>query len=269
MKGIAFILEFRLSNLKDVRALIVDAHVHLIPGFPLQESAYIKFDWNDLDSWLSSQPRSKCILMPELTHSSDSVALNRRFFKSLSGFPKKDRVFPFLWIHPFQLRESHFKEFSFSGFKFHPSLSETTLDASNAMLDLCAKHKKPILVHCGRDMRSRIDYVLKMNEHYPDINFICAHLGGLAVDLIIRALEKMKEAKCSDNVFFDTACCFNPTLIRRAVEILGSDKIIFGSDRPFQDCRVSLYTIRSCNFDTTTARNIMFRNIQRILQRED
>ena len=227
----------------------------------------MRFDWSNLDAWFSSEPNSKCVLMPELTQSCDSVALNREFFKSLSVFPKKNRVFPFLWIHPHQLKHSNFGEFTFLGFKFHPSISGTTLDANTEILELCDKYRKPILVHCGRDEKSRIDYVLRVNERYDNVRFICAHLGGLAADLVIRAFDKMNQANYLDNVFLDTAGCFNRVLIKKAVKILGDDKVIFGSDRPFQDYEVSLYTINSCNFTAKAKENILSKNIERILLR--
>ncbi len=246
--------------------MIIDGHTHLIPRFCGQNVVDVKFDWDSLDFWLSSEPESRCVLMPMLTQFCDSVSLNRALFEALSTFPKKDRVLPFLWIHPHQLEESHFKEFTFSGFKFNPSISQVTIDINEKMLELCDKHRKTILIHCGRNDKSRIDYVLKVNEHYPDLDFICAHLGGLATDLIIRAFKKMQEAKYLDNIFLNTAGCFYPKLIKKAVEIWGSDKIIFGSDRPFHDYEVSLYVIRSCKFDAQTEQNILFGNLQRILQ---
>ncbi len=245
--------------------MIIDGHTHLVPGFSGQNVVDIRFDWDSLDFWLSSEPESRCVLIPRLTQFCDSVSSNRGFFKALSTFPKKDRVLPFLWIHPHQLEASHFEEFTFYGFKFHPSISQVTVDLNEKMLELCDKHRKPILIHCGRNEKSRIDYVLKINEHYPDLNFICAHLGGLATDLIIRAFKKMQEASYLDNIFLNTAVCFYPKLIKKAVEIFGSDKIIFGSDRPFHDYEVSLYAIRSCKFDTETQQNIFSKNLQRIV----
>jgi predicted TIM-barrel fold metal-dependent hydrolase len=170
-----------------------------------------------------------------------------------------------MWIHPNQLKARHFKEFLFSGFKFHPSISQTTIDLNVKMLELCEKHRKPILIHCGRNEKSRIDYVLRTNENYPNLNFICAHMGGLATDLIIRALQKLHEASYLGNIFLETSGCFHPQLIRRAVDILGNEKIIFGTDRPFHDYKVSLFTIDSCDFDNQTKENILFRNIERVL----
>ncbi|MDH5374413.1 MAG: amidohydrolase family protein [Candidatus Bathyarchaeota archaeon] len=245
--------------------MIIDAHTHIISSFSNPNIVDIKFDWSDLDFWLSSEPRSKCIIMPAITQFCDSVSLNKEFINTWKTFSRKDRVLPFMWIHPNQLEASHFKELGFSGFKFHPSISQSTIDDNEKILELCEKNRKPILIHCGRNEKSRIDYVLKINENYPNLNFICAHLGGLATDLIIRAFQKMLEAKYLDNIFLDTAGCFYPELVKKAVKILGSNKVVFGTDRPFHDYDVSLYTIRRCNFDKETEKDMLFRNLLRIL----
>jgi predicted TIM-barrel fold metal-dependent hydrolase len=245
--------------------LITDAHTHILSGLSNSNIIDIKFDWGDLDLWLSSESQSKCTIMPNITQFCDSVSVNVKFFEAVNRFSRRGQVYPFMWIHPNQLEASHFKEFPFSGFKFHPSISQATIDLNVKMLELCEKHRKPILIHCGRNEKSRIDYVLRINESYPNLNFICAHLGGLAADLIIRAFQRIHEAKYSENIFLETSGCFHPQLIKKAVEVLGNEKIIFGTDRPFHDYAISRYTIQCCNFEKNTEENILFRNLQRIL----
>lgn len=245
--------------------MIFDAHSHIISTISNPEYVDIRFDWTDLDLWLSEDPVRKCVVMPNITQFCDSVSQNADFFKAWQRCRKKERVSPFLWIHPDQVEADHFREFGFSGFKFHPSISQSTIDVNEKVLELCDKHRKPILIHCGRNEKSRIDYVLKVNEKYPNLTFVCAHLGGLATDLIIRAFQKLQEDRFLDNVFLDTSGCFHPDLIKKAVDILGRDKIIFGTDRPFHDYAVSLYTIKLCRFDTETEENILFRNLTKIL----
>ena len=240
--------------------MIIDVHTHISSSLSNTNEVNVKFDWNDLNFWLSSEPESRCVVIPTITQFCDSVLVNIKFFKALKAFSKKDRVLPFMWIHPNQLEAHHFKEFTFSGFKFHPSISQSTIDNNEKILELCETYRKPILIHCGRNEKSRIDYVLNINEHYPNLNFICAHLGGLATDLIIRAFQKIKDANYLDNIFLDTSGCFYPELVKKAVKILGSSKIIFGTDRPYHDYEVSLYTIRRCNFDKETEEDILFRN---------
>lgn len=195
--------------------MIVDSHTHVIPSSSESNIVDIKFDWDDLEHWFSSEPQSKCVIIPKIVQFCDSVDLNTCFFDSLSRFPMKDRVFPFLWVHPNQLIEEHFKRFVFSGFKFHPSISQMTIDQNEELLRLCEKYRKPILIHCGRGEKSRIDYVLKVNERYPNLKFICAHLGGMASDLIVRAFQKLSESSYLDNIFLDTSGCFHPELIKK------------------------------------------------------
>jgi predicted TIM-barrel fold metal-dependent hydrolase len=245
--------------------LIVDGHTHIIPNLGNPSIVDIKFDWSDLEQWLSSEPGSKCVIMPTITQFCNSVALNDDFFERLKKFPKKNQVFAFLWVHPNQVIEDHFKNFAFSGFKFHPSISQTTVTENEEMLNLCAKYKKPILVHCGRGEKSRIDYVLGVNEHYPDLKFICAHMGGLAIDLIIRAYEKISQLKYLDNIYLDTSGCFHPELIEKAVQLLGNEKVIFATDRPFHSYKMSLYVVNCCNFDKEIRRKILSENILNIL----
>jgi len=245
--------------------MIIDGHTHIISSVSDSNIVDIKFDWDDLERWLSAEPQSKCVIIPKIIQFCDSSDFNAHFFDTLSRFSKKDRVFPFLWIHPHQLTENHFQRLVFSGFKFHPSISQTTIDQNEDLISLCEKYHKPILVHCGRGEKSRIDYVLKVNERYPDTNFICAHLGGMASDLILNAFERLSESKFLENIFLDTSGCFHPELIEYAVRFLGNDKVIFGTDRPFHSYQMSLYAIKCCGLDRETRRNILYNNILRAL----
>jgi len=245
--------------------LIIDGHVHLIPKGFYENHTKIFFDISDLDKWLTNIPNSRAVVMTTITQYCDSIKINKEFFSTIESFPKKKQIFPFLWIHPNQLIEEHFKIFPLSGFKFHPSISQQQIDTNEKMLELCEKYKKPILVHCGRNEKSRIDYILNINEYFPELSFICAHLGGLTTDLIIRSFEKIKNAKYKNNIYMDTSGCFSPNLIIKAIELLGDDRIIFGSDRPFQDYRVSLYVLKLCNFDKQVFDKILYTNILNIL----
>jgi predicted TIM-barrel fold metal-dependent hydrolase len=245
--------------------MIIDGHTHIVSSFSDSNIVDIKFDWNSLEQWFSSEPQSKCVIIPKIVQFCDSVNLNIDFVNTLNKFPKKDRVFPFLWIHPQQLMETHFQKFVFSGFKFHPSISQMTIDQNEELLNLCEKYEKPLLVHCGRNEKSRIDYVLKVNEHHPRLKFICAHLGGMASDLIVRAFEKLSQTRYLDNIYLDTSGCFHPELIEKAVQLLGRDKIVFGTDRPFHSYQMSLYAINCCRFDKETKENILRNNILNIL----
>lgn len=245
--------------------MIVDGHTHILSDFG-NSIMNIEFSWKTLEQWLLSKPGNRSVVMPKVVQFCDSATLNIDFMKDLESFRLKRYVYPFIWIHPHQLEEQHFNQLTFSGFKFHPSISQTTIEGQDEMLALCEKYHKPIIVHCGRDEKSRIDYVLKINESYPTVKFICAHMGGLATNLIIRAFEKLAVSKFLDNIYLETSGCFHPELIRKAVDLLGKNKVIFGTDRPFHGYEMSYYAIRCCHFDKETEKKVLSRNILNILQ---
>lgn len=245
--------------------MIVDGHTHIIPGSVDTSVVDIKFDWKDLADWLSSEPSSRCVVMPKIDQFCDSVVANIDFLERLKTFPERSRVFPFLWIHPKQMIEEYFTRFDFCGFKFHPSISQTTVAEKEDILAWCEKHGKPLLVHCGRGEKSRIDYVLRVNEYYPKLRFICAHMGGLATDLIVQAYEKMSRSRHLENIYLDTSGCFHPKLIEKAVQLLGNDKIIFGTDRPFHSYEMSLYAVNCCNFNNEVKEKVLSSNLLSVL----
>lgn len=245
--------------------MIVDGHTHIIPSFDGTSIVDIKFDWEDLERWFSAELNSKCVVIPKIDQFCDSVAVSMDFLRRLKTFPNRDRVFPFLWIHPKQLTEEHFTGFDFYGFKFHPSISQMTVVENENMLAWCEKHRKPLLIHCGRGEKSRIDYVLRVNEHYPKLTFICAHMGGLATELIVQAYEKISRSKYLENIYLDTSGCFHPKLIEKAVQLLGNDKVIFGTDRPFHSFEMSLYAVNCCGFDNEVKEMVLSTNLLNVL----
>lgn len=236
--------------------MTVDAHTHVM------KYHFLRFDWFELERWLGKT--NKCIVMPKIRQNEDSVDVNVRFFDQVKGFSKRSQIFPFMWIHPHQLREEHFRRFPTAGFKFHPSISQSPIHENREMLDMCAKYRKPILIHCGRNMMSRIDFILQVNEEYPEVKFVCAHMGGLATELIIRAFRRLMVAKI-DNIFLETSGCDLSQLIEKAVELFGSEKVVFGTDRPFKSYEVSRYIIDCCKFGRKIKIDVLRNNVLKVL----
>ena len=99
----------------------------------------------------------------------------------------------------------------------------------------------------------------------PNINFIAAHLGGNASDLVCEAI-KLLEKETIDNIYLDTSAIKLPWLIETAIEKLGHDKIIFGSDEPYADLRVCKYCIDIAEVNRKGL--ILAKNILTLINRE-
>jgi predicted TIM-barrel fold metal-dependent hydrolase len=69
-------------------------------------------------------------------------------------------------------------------------------------------------------------------RHYPSNKIVLAHWGG---GLFFYSIMKKEVRDVLKNVWFDTAASpflYDPQIYRMAVEIVGSDKILFGTDYP-------------------------------------
>jgi predicted TIM-barrel fold metal-dependent hydrolase len=99
---------------------------------------------------------------------------------------------------------------------------------------------------------------------FPDLPVVCAHWGG---GLPFYAL--MPEVKqAMGNVFFDTAASpflYTPDVYTRVVQLVGEDKILFGTDYPLLAPSRLLNEISSLNLPEETKRLILSGNAQRLL----
>lgn len=112
-------------------------------------------------------------------------------------------------------------------------------DAFLAVVELAIELDIPICLHgaepVGHDYSGRAyiplqDYVW-LAEQYPDLKLILAHLGGLLPFYELNSCTK----KIMQNVYYDTAAVpllYQPNVYKLAVEVVGPQKILYGSDYP-------------------------------------
>jgi len=102
---------------------------------------------------------------------------------------------------------------------------------------------------------------------YPDLTFVCAHWGG---GLPFYAL--MPEVKKAlRNVYFDTAASpflYTPQIYRQVSQIIGTEKILFGSDYPLMLPSRLLKEIKSLELPEEAEQLILSGNARRLLSME-
>jgi predicted TIM-barrel fold metal-dependent hydrolase len=109
----------------------------------------------------------------------------------------------------------------------------------NEIVDIMIRHRSILLLHSSEPVGHSYDGKGKVTPEilypfilkYPELAIVCAHWGG---GLPFYGL--MPEVnKAMKNVYFDTAATpflYKPEIIKHISEILGIDKILFGSDYP-------------------------------------
>ena len=239
--------------------LVADAHMHICVE-DWRFGIDLVFTWDDLHNQFEERKIDRAIVMPMLSNTDDSLVVNKDFFDKLGKHKHRDKVWGYYWPHPHEVDLDLASSDDVSGVKFHPSISQTTIDTAPAVLKAARDNGIPLLVHSGRNQMSRIDYLLTARRMEPDITFIGAHLGGLANELILAALARIEALPSMDNLYLETSGCMNPKIMKRAIDVLGDDRILWGTDTPFFDHEISRLVLVRTGISEKSIRKILYEN---------
>ena len=158
----------------------------------------------------------------------------------------------------------------FRGIKLHPEFQETYIDSEEtlAVLRSAASCGLAVTVHAGADIglpppvHCTPEMMLRVIDRIPDLTFIAAHLGGWMM------WDKVAELLCDTPILFDTAFIRDFIEPSRAVDIItshGSEKILFGSDCPWENPSDTLEFIKALSLTDEDKRRILGGNAEKIL----
>jgi len=108
------------------------------------------------------------------------------------------------------------------------------------VMEICLKRNVPILIHTNEPVghmypgKAPMSHsgIYRFLKTFPDNRIILAHWGG---GLFFFNLLKKEVKPVFKNVFFDTAASpflYDPVIYKMASDIVGHEKILFGSDYP-------------------------------------
>ena len=138
------------------------------------------------------------------------------------------------------------------------------------------KHQLTLLTHAsepvGHDYPGKgivtPDMLYPFITRYPDLTIVCSHWGG---GLPFYAL--MPEVKqAMKNVFFDTAASpflYSAQIYHQVSQLVGADKILFGSDYPLLTQTRLLQEISAADLPEEAKSLILSGNAQKLLGIED
>ena len=135
------------------------------------------------------------------------------------------------------------------GLKLHPTIQNAPLDDPRieAAVKVFGEAGLPVLTHCGANpyytddspwskattpAYSDFPKVVDFCHKWKDVKIIVAHCCTM-VDILFEAVRDL------DNVYTDTSMC-SAALMQKGVELMGGDKILFGTDVPFGSFHYSL-----------------------------
>lgn len=243
---------------------ICDAHLHygrpdtlkeLADTSPLRERfaccRSVQFDKMDnYAARLAEHRVEKTVLIPFVFREVDIEAENRLVIEASRSKP--GAYFPYALLDegdPF-FAERHYSEIV--GLKQHIVLHKTELTAERKeILDCLQQHELILLLHTHA--ANRIAYVSEIVRNFPHLKIQIAHMGRAEPGNEAFMLAVLTAMRGYDTVFFDTSTVRQPQIVKKAVNLVGADRILYGSDFPFF-------------MDQTGAEDIMEQQIRHILR---
>lgn len=245
-------------------SMIIDFHTHVVPpGIKERRAEYLGRD--ACFSMLYAEPKAKLITAEELVRAMDEYGIDRSvilnlgwtshelcvetndyILESVARFPK--RLIGFCAIQPLAGDEAikELQRCARNGAKgigeIRPDIQGFDLKNSpliKPFIEAVMKQGLILLTHASEPVghqyfgkgKTTPEVIYPFIVNFPDLKLVCAHWGG---GLPFYALmPEVDEAL--KNVYFDTAATpflYKPQIFKQVADIIGSGKILFGSDYP-------------------------------------
>lgn len=153
-------------------------------------------------------------------------------------------------------------EMGFKGLKLHPVYDAYVIFDSRLLfpvLEKAAKNRLPILIHTGTPPMSTPIHIGYLAQHFPEVNFICGHMG-----LGDSSYEAPEAGEMAENIYMDTSCAAAAGLIERAIKRLGTGKFVWGTDVPYGNFVSEFFKLLSLRISDEEKRAILWENPMKI-----
>lgn len=278
--------------------MIVDFHTHLFsPQVKKNRDEYIEAD--PCFALLYSDPKAKLVTAEELISSMDeagvdvSVILNIGWTRHEMCIESNDYILEVVARYPKRLvgfcavklespqAAREIERCAKSGIKGVGELRPDVqlLDPGNKqimepVIKVMREHNLILLTHASEPVGHHYpgkgtitpDILYSFITSFPDLPLVCAHWGGGFPFYAL--MPEVKEAM--DNVFFDTAASpflYSHKIYSQVIQLVGADKILFGSDYPLLGQSRIIEEIKSLELEEEVKAKILGGNAQRLLNK--
>lgn len=240
--------------------MIIDAHCHLGDG------RYKKLDINTLLKEMDEQKIQKAVIIPvEEYITVYNEEGNEYILKAVNE--NRDKFAGFATVNPWYGSKGiemlkKYLEKGLKGIKLNPSLQGFLLNDRIVydIVEAAQSYKVPVYFHTGTPVHSMPFMLRDVAMSFPKVNFIMGHMGAydFGNDLIT-------SAKGMDNIYLDTSLNLSCT-IKMAINNLGADKVIFGSDAPRSTQKFELEKVYTACSNKEDLDKVLGGNIMSLLE---
>jgi uncharacterized protein len=243
--------------------MIVDSHAHVdeVPALGWMDPA------SALIRLMDAAGIDRAIVMTY----TELPAVNPRALEYLAEQIRQypDRLLGYVRVHPWypeaiDLVDRAFAEFGMRGVKLHPvgNLSHPAAEVTLRVIRRAAEHRAPVLFHCGDEALTTPLQISLAAEAVPEASIILGHMGGyFHVD------EAIEVAARQPNIYLETSAMPYPGMIRRAIDTVGAERVLFASDGPGCLPSLEVHKVRLAGLSPAEEQRVFAANILELLDR--
>ena len=267
----------------DFNNRIIDFHVHCFPDelayktIPLlAERAGVEARLNgtvsDVKQSMNKAEIVCSVIQTIATKPSQTEVIND-WASSIQG----DGIICFGTIHPLypdpEAEIKRIKEMGLPGIKFHPDYQEFFVDDEKLfpVYEKIIENDLIILFHAGVDIGLPAPYhctperMKKVVDTLPEGKIIAAHMGGY------KMWDEVEKKLVGSNLYFDTSYSLRHMSKEQFVRIIenhGEERILFGTDSPWEDQKEEVERIKDLNLEKEVESALFYNNACKLLGKE-
>lgn len=212
--------------------MIFDAHMH-VGDFPLFN---VSLDRDGLVELMREHSYGGCLVF----HPDNAYV--REVVESTEG------AYGLVWANPrlpdcLEETAALLEHPRFLGVKLHPLLDgyHPNDPAVHPLYELLVERSLPVLIHCGHPIFTLPWSIEEAIVNFPQAKVVLGHMGHGNIVYINASIDV---AARNPNVYLETSGMPMHTKIKEAVERVGSDRVLYGSDAPFHHPTVEIAKVR-------------------------
>jgi len=278
--------------------MIIDSHTHIY-SVKIRENKEAYFPVDPVFKKFYNSPKAKLAGADDVIDSMDKYQVdmsvvfgfpwnnisilkeqNDYIIKSVAKYP--DRLIGFCCLDPFitdavkEVERCLDAGLKGVGELFFPNkgINKACLKSLAPIMEITLDKDLPVLIHTNEPVGHiypgktplTLNQIYTMIKWFPENKIILAHMGG---GILFFNLLKKEVKESFKNVYFDTAVStllYDKKVIPMAIDIVGADKIVFGSDFPIEAPANYFEAFEQTGMSDEIMKKICGINVQRILK---
>ena len=185
----------------------------------------------------------------------------------------KRRYWFFPWVNPGVKDDLDYvrqKRRLIHGLKLHPSCDRIRVTDRRVgpFLRFAKDEGLAVMIHCGRwQEMSSYRFALEVASQYPTVRFVLSHMGGDTPELVMGTVEGITEGEL-ESVYLGVVGVREYWAVQRAVEEVGADRVVFGSDFPLGHPRMYMGLVDALEITPEQKARIMGLNSLKLVGEE-